>query len=73
MNAPPTAVIVQLDGSPRTLAAGTTLAALLAELGHAPDAVGTALNGRFVARGQREAQVLQAGDQVLFFQAIVGG
>ena len=73
MNAAPATVSVELDGAPRTLPAGTTLAALLADLGHAPAAVGTAVNGRFVARGHRDAHVLQSGDQVLCFQAIVGG
>ena len=64
---------VQLDGRPQVLPAGSTLAALVASLGHAPEAVGTAVNGLFVARGQRQACLLQAGDAVLLFQAIVGG
>ena len=64
---------VQLDGLPRQLPSGTTLAALLAELGHTPQAVSTAVNGDFVSRGQRAAHVLQPGDAVLLFQPIVGG
>jgi sulfur carrier protein len=35
--------------------------------------VGTAVNGSFVARAQRDGRVLQAGDEVLLFQPIVGG
>jgi len=38
------AISVQLDGRPRALPAGTTLAALVASLGHAPDAVGTRID-----------------------------
>lgn len=74
MNARPTPTIaVLLDGRPHTLAAGTGLAELVAELGHAPNAVSTAVNGVFVARGQRAACALQEGDAVLLFQPIVGG
>ena len=66
-------ISVVLDGGPRQVAAGTTLAALLAELGYAPAAVGTAVNGRFVARGLRESLELSSGDSILLFQAITGG
>ena len=68
-----TVVTVQLDGQPRALAQGTTLAELVRAQGHAPNAVGTAVNGLFVARGLRADRVLAAGDTVLFFQPIVGG
>ncbi len=66
-------ITIQLDGQPRHVASGSTLAALVAELGHAPEAVSTAVNGDFVARGQRAARVLGQGDVVLLFQPIVGG
>jgi sulfur carrier protein len=66
-------IAVQLDDRPHALPAGTTLAELVASLGHAPDAVGTAVNGLFVARSQRKLCVLQAGDAVLLFRPIVGG
>jgi sulfur carrier protein len=68
-----TTIAVLLDDGPRRIAAGTTLAALVAELGHAPGAVGTAVNGRFVARGLREGLQLSSGDSILLFQAITGG
>lgn len=70
MNAP---ISIALDGKDREIASGTTLAALVAALGFAPAAVGTAVNGRFVARGLREGLQLQAGDSVLLFQPIAGG
>jgi sulfur carrier protein len=68
-----TEVLIKLDGAPRMLALGTSLAVLVHELGHAPASVGTAVNGSFVARAQRDGRVLQAGDEVLLFQPIVGG
>ena len=69
-----TAVItLQLDGQPHRVPAGTTLAQLVEQLGHAPEAVSTAVNGDFLARGQRAARVLGEGDAVLLFQPIVGG
>jgi sulfur carrier protein len=66
-------ITIALDGQPRRLPAGTTLAALVEQLGHAPERAGTAVNGDFVARGQRAARVLAEGDAVLLFQPIVGG
>lgn len=66
-------ITIRLDDQPHTLAVGTTLAQLVAQLGHAPEAVSTAVNGLFVARSQRAACVLQPSDAVLLFQAIVGG
>ncbi|PYO38802.1 MAG: thiamine biosynthesis protein ThiS [Gemmatimonadetes bacterium] len=68
-----TTIAVSLDGRPREVPAGTTLAALVGELGYAANAVGTAVNGRFVARGLREGLQLRSGDSVLLFQPITGG
>ncbi len=67
------AMTVRLDDRAVSVAIGTTLAQLLAREGRAQDAVATALNGRFVPRAAREATPLRDGDQVLFFQPIVGG
>jgi sulfur carrier protein len=66
-------ITVQLDGRPVPLTAGTTLAELVEQLGHAPQGVSTAVNGLFVARSQRASCLLQADDAVLLFQPIVGG
>ncbi len=52
---------------------GLTLAALLVAQGVQAEKVATAVNGAFVSRDQREATVLNPGDTVLTFQAIVGG
>ena len=63
---------IRLDGHPHPVPVGTTLATLLDSLGHAPEAVSTAVNGEFVARAARQ-RVLAEGDAVLLFQPIVGG
>jgi sulfur carrier protein len=52
--------------------AGTTLAEVVAALGHEPQAVSTAVNEQFVPRGAR-GQALAEGDSVMLFQPIVGG
>lgn len=64
---------VLVNGQVHALSASLTLAELIGELGHAPDSVATALNGEFVARGQRSERVLCDGDRVTCFQAITGG
>jgi sulfur carrier protein len=66
-------IMVSVDGQAMQLPAGSTLAALLERLGHAPADVATAVNGDFVARQLREARHLADGDAVLLFQPIVGG
>lgn len=69
----PQTVRIQLGEEARELPAGSTLADAVALLGHAPEAVTTAVNGEFVVRVARAARRLQDGDQVLLFQPIVGG
>lgn len=64
---------VRLDDRALTLPAGATLADLLVQEQREAGAVATALNGGFVPRGARSATALSDGDQVLFFQPIVGG
>lgn len=64
---------IWLDGQPFSVTEGSTVADLISALGHAPDAVGTAVNGYFVARSQRASHVLRVQDAVVLFQPIVGG
>jgi sulfur carrier protein len=71
--APAPEIVVRLDGRPCPVPHGTTLAGLVASLGHAPNAVSTAVNGLFVARAERATRVLQPDDAVVLFQPIVGG
>ena len=53
--------------------AGLTLSALLIAQKVNAEQVATAVNGSFVPREQRATTLLQPGDTVLTFQAIVGG
>ena len=70
-------IAVTLNGAPCHVGAGTPLGELLARHPEtatlAPQAYACAVNGVFVARAKRERHVLQAGDAVTGFQAIVGG
>jgi sulfur carrier protein len=64
---------ITLNGEPRPLEPGTTLADLVAALQQPPQALATAVNGEFVAREARAQRQLQAGDDVFTFQPITGG
>lgn len=70
-------IAITLNGAPCQVDAGTPLGELLARHPEtatlAPQAYASAVNGAFVARARRERHVLQAGDAVTVFQAIVGG
>jgi sulfur carrier protein len=66
-------VSILLEGKPHAVPSGTTLGALVTEMGHAAQAVATAINGDFVPRAQRANHLLVAGDAVLLFEPIVGG
>ena len=64
---------ITLNGEPRQLGAGQTLAELIAQLDAPPRALATAVNGEFVSRDQRATRELRDGDAVFTFQAITGG
>jgi sulfur carrier protein len=64
---------IYLNGQAVPLSSRTTLGALLSALGQNKDGVATAVNGEFVAREDRLQCVLNAGDSVTVFSAIVGG
>lgn len=66
-------ITVRLDGRNQELPAGSSLADLVELLGHAPTAVATAVDGRFVPRERRAGEILQDRQAVLLFQPIVGG
>jgi sulfur carrier protein len=68
-----THITVHVGGEARALPSGSTLADLVAALGHEPSAVATAVNGDFVARGARAGHVLADGDRVHCFKPITGG
>ncbi len=64
---------ITVNGQPREVPAGSSLADLVAQLADTPQALATAVNQEFVARDARAARLLQAGDQVFTFQPITGG
>jgi sulfur carrier protein len=73
MNDAAAMLTVQANGEPCRVPRGASVADLLAQLGHAPESIATAVNGEFVARGLRASHVLAEGDQVQCFRPIVGG
>ena len=66
-------ISITVNGQPREVPAGSSLADLVAQLADTPQALATAVNQEFVARDARAARLLQAGDQVFTFQPITGG
>ena len=64
---------ITVNGEPRELPPGSSLADLLSALGQAPAALATAINGEFVPRDARAQQPLRDGDAVFTFQPITGG
>ena len=66
-------ISISVNGESREVAEGSSLADLVALLVDSPHALATAVNGAFVPRTQRDVTVLQPGDTVLTFEAIVGG
>ena len=66
-------VQVKLNGEPRELPEGTTVAQAVAELTALHTGVAAAVNGDIVPRGSWEATQLRAGDQVEVVTAVQGG
>ena len=64
-----------VNGVPRSVAVGTTVAELVAELGHDPKGRGiaVALNGAVAPRATWPAIVMADGDRVEVLAAIGGG
>jgi len=66
-------IAITLNGEPRQLEDGQTLADFVASLGQLPQAMATAVNGEFVPREARAGCVLREQDAVFTFQPITGG
>ena len=64
---------ILVNGAPRELADGHTVAQLLVELGCAPEGVAVAVNLVVVPRSQRANHTLTPGDRVEIIQALGGG
>lgn len=67
------AASLRFNGQALAVTDPLTLSDLLALHNIEPDAVATAVNGQFVPRDLRAETALRHGDDVITFQAIVGG
>lgn len=63
---------IEVNGT-RCNVEATTLAALLIEQGYGDATVATALNGDFIAQGQRDTTPIEAGDSVEILAPMQGG
>lgn len=66
-------VDISLNGEPRTVPPGHTVAALLSALGLDPRKVAVERNEAIVSRSQYDATALDAGDQIEIVHFIGGG
>ena len=64
---------VLVNGDPREVEAGTTVADLVAALVGQPTGIAVALNGEVVPRGAWPSRPLAEGDQVEVVTAVQGG
>lgn len=62
---------IKINNDLREVADGVTLTDLLADIPH--EGMATAVNGRFVALGARDATLLEEGDEVTVISAAYGG
>jgi len=68
-----TTISVELNGATRTVAVGTTLAALIADLGLEPTRVAVELNHDVVRRKDYDQTILAAGDHLEVVGFVGGG
>lgn len=64
---------IQFNDEPMQCAAGQTVSELLTQLNQLKPGAALALNQQILPREQWEQQIVQEGDQILFFQVIAGG
>ena len=69
----PEQVSIQLNGEPRRVAAGSTVAALLEDLGRHPRTVAVEHNGDILPRQRYDATPLEEGDRVEVVGFVQGG
>lgn len=67
------AIEIRVNGVARSVAAGTTVAALVRELGLRSELVAVERNGRLVRRALHEAEVLHGGDELELVTMVGGG
>ena len=64
---------VKLNGEPREMPDGATVAQAVAELTVASTGIAAAVNGSVVPRGSWAATLLRPGDQIEVVMAVQGG
>jgi sulfur carrier protein len=67
------ALAISVNGEAREIAAGATLASLVAALGLTGRKIAIAVNRDVVPRGSYAARALHAGDRVEILEAVGGG
>ncbi len=70
---PPTRLHIHLNGEPRETAAGTTVSALLTELGYTNGAVAVERNREVVLRRDHTTTELVSGDELEVVTFVGGG
>jgi sulfur carrier protein len=73
MTGPRIPLVVSVNGEPHSLAPGTTLDQVVAELSAAPSGVAAAVNAAVVPRSAWSATRLAAGDRIEILTAVQGG
>lgn len=66
-------VEISLNGEPRSVAAGATVADLLTELGRHPQTVAVEKNGDILPRARYDESPLAAGDRLEIVGFVQGG
>ncbi len=66
-------IAIHVNGEPREVPSGTTIATLVVALGAHPEGVAVAVNGEVVPRAEHHARALAAGDRVEVIRAVGGG
>lgn len=64
---------IRLNGEPKEIATGSTLADLVTELGLRPEQVAVELNRELVRRDRRTEVVIQADDEIELVTLVGGG
>ena len=67
------ALAIRVNGEPREVASGSTLAQLVDALGLTGRKIAVAVNRDVVPRAAHAARVLRAGDRVEILEAVGGG
>lgn len=68
-----TAIRIWVNDAPQTVAAGTTVAALVESLGYGPRGVAVAVNTEVVPRSTWAGAEVRTGDRVEVLTAVQGG